>query len=187
MSGLTNVHEIHICETCLYVIFPTCSKVSFFYYFTEGSSISMMKIKHNHEFSNKDKRVSWQLIIKSKWNKQGDKTKLYKCFKWGWPPTEDDLKILKVEYLRNQNLELIIRWPNQNINFFKIKMTSNGRQPQNYPKMNISVGTYAKTELYKCLKWRWPQHWYNLTQILLYLNKGDQMKIINASSWVELR
>ena len=41
-------------------------------------------------------------ILKLSWD---DQTKLYKPFKWRGPPIEDNLKILKVEYLINRLLD----------------------------------------------------------------------------------
>ena len=40
----------------------------------------------------------------------GDQSKVFKYFKWRWPPMEDNLKILKEEYLSNFKLKL--RCPN---------------------------------------------------------------------------
>ena len=72
------------------------------------------------------------------------------------PPMEDDIKILKVEYLSNhssdlpQFFEFKLRGPNQNGILLEIKTTSNGRRPQNI-KSGISqqplIGSYSNFQL----------------------------------------
>ena len=46
----------------------------------------------------------------------GNQTKIENSSKWRQPPMEDNLKILKVEYLITSypNLQLKLRWLNQN-------------------------------------------------------------------------
>ena len=70
--------------------------------------------------------------------------------KWWRPPMEDDLKILKVEYLSNLLLDLT-----HILGILKMKTTSNGRRPQNI-KRGISqqpcIWSYSNFKL----KIRWP-------------------------------
>ena len=59
-----------------------------------------------------------------------------KCLKWRQLPMEDDLKILKIEYLSNHSSDppqiLNLRSGDQTkIKMLEMKMTSNGRRPQN--------------------------------------------------------
>ena len=59
-----------------------------------------------------------------------------KYSKWRWPPMEDDLKMLKVEYLSNHSSDppqiLNLRSGDQTkIKMLDMKTTSNGRRPQN--------------------------------------------------------
>ena len=67
------------------------------------------------------------------------------------PPTEDDLKIWKVEYINNHwsDLTQILNW-SYSVQRYQMKTTSNGRQPQNM-KRGISqqplVGSYSNLKL----------------------------------------
>ena len=105
---------------------------------------------------------------------RGDWTKIEYCLKWRRPQMEDDLKLLKVEYLHNYWLDL----------------------PQIF---NLSRVDQTKIEY--CLKWRWPpmednlkilnveylnKYWSDLPQIL-NLSLGNQTKIENCLKWDNLQ
>ena len=95
-----------------------------------------------------------------------------KCLKWRRPPMEDDLKILKVEYLS--------RWP-KNIK------SCVSQQPLIGSSSNFKLKLRGPNQNLKCLKWRRPpmeddlkilkveylsNHWSDLPQIL-NLSSGD--------------
>ena len=86
-----------------------------------------------------------------------DQSKLYKCFKWRRHPMEEDLRWKTTSNTKSEisqqllvwsspNFKLMLRWPTQTLQMFKIKTTSNGRRPQmedylKYQKWNISAAT----------------------------------------------
>ena len=93
-----------------------------------------------------------------------------KYLKWRRPPMEDNLKILKVEYLSNHWSDL--------------------------PQI-LNLVLRDQTNIKKCMKWRWPpeednliilkveylsNHWLDFPQIL-NLNKGDQTKTTYFLKW----
>ena len=43
-----------------------------------------------------------QIFLKCWTSAKGTKLNYKNCLKWKWPPMEDNLEILKVEYLSNQ-------------------------------------------------------------------------------------
>ena len=74
---------------------------------------------------------------------------LIKPLKGRRPPNEDDLNILKVEYLSNHLLDytqiFYLTLDEQNIIYKskpQWKTASNGRRPQNSKKWNVSANTY---------------------------------------------
>jgi hypothetical protein len=98
--------------------------------------------------------------------------KMKYCLKWIWPTMEDDLKILKVEYLwRRPTME-------DNLKILKVEyLSSHWSDPHSI--LNLNLGDQTKIEYY--LKWRWPtveddlkifkveylsNHWSDLPQIL---------------------
>ena len=58
-----------------------------------------------------------------------DKTKAYRCIKWRWQSMEDDLKILKEDYLSNHLSD---------------------------PTQILNLSLDDQTNVYKCINWRWP-------------------------------
>ena len=84
-------------------------------------------------------------------------TKLYECFKWRWPPMEDDLKWKTTSNIKSKiskqqlvgsfpNFKLRLMGPKQTLQMFKMKTKYNGRQHQmedylKYQKLNISATT----------------------------------------------
>ena len=96
---------------------------------------------------------------------------LYKFFKWRGPPTEDDLKILKLEYLSNHLLDLtnILNWSLYDQSIFS--QSFKWRRPPMEDNIKILKGEYLSTLLldptqisnsslydqtimYKSFKWR---------------------------------
>ena len=96
---------------------------------------------------------------------------------------EDNLKILKVEYLSNPwsdlaqilNFELRLRGQNNNLMMVLMKKTSKGRQP---PMKTTSNGRWPPMENgLKILKVKYLSNtWSDLT-LILNLTLGDQNKI----------
>jgi hypothetical protein len=77
-----------------------------------------------------------------------DQTKLYECFKWRWPPIEDNLNLKTTSNIKSEiSQRLLVRSSsNLKLRLMWMNIISNGRRPQmedylKYQKLNISATT----------------------------------------------
>ena len=70
-----------------------------------------------------------------------DQTKLCKCFKWGWPPMEDDLTNIKTGISQQlcSNFKLKLTWPNRSLWMLQIKDNFLWKITSEFKKRNISA------------------------------------------------
>jgi hypothetical protein len=87
-----------------------------------------------------------------------DQSKLYKFLKWIQPPMEDDLKWKTTSNIKSEisqqlmvrsstNFKLRLMWPNQTLQMFQMKTTSNRRRPQMEDNLKLKTSSNNKSEI----------------------------------------